>query len=57
MSDLIDRSDDPQLGRSLGLSRRQLLAATTGMAAAAALGAAAIGGSPAQALAQAANAA
>ena len=40
--DLIDRSDDPQLGRSLGLSRRQLLAATTGMAAAAALGAAAI---------------
>jgi sugar phosphate isomerase/epimerase len=57
MSDLIDRSDDPQLGRSLGLSRRQLLAATTGMAAAAALGAAAIGGSPAQALAQAAGAA
>jgi sugar phosphate isomerase/epimerase len=53
MSDLIDRSDDPQLGRSLGLSRRQLLAATTGMAAAAALGAAAFGGSPAQALAQA----
>jgi sugar phosphate isomerase/epimerase len=41
--DLIDRSDDPQLGRSLGLSRRQLLAATTGMAAAAALGAAAFG--------------
>ena len=37
MSDLIDRSDDPQLGRSLGLSRRQLLAATTGMAAAAAI--------------------
>ena len=36
--DLIDRSDDPQLGRSLGLSRRQLLAATTGMAAAAAFG-------------------
>lgn len=57
MSDLIDRSDDPQLGRSLGLSRRQLLAATTGMAAAAALGAAAFGGSPAQALAQAAGAA
>ena len=53
MSDLIDRSDDPQLGRSLGLTRRQLLAATTGMAAAAALGAAAFGGSPAQALAQA----
>ncbi|GAA1761986.1 sugar phosphate isomerase/epimerase family protein [Agromyces humatus] len=48
--DLIDRSDDPQLGRSLGLSRRQLLAATTGMAAAAALGAAAFGaGSPAHA--------
>ncbi|MGW9630516.1 sugar phosphate isomerase/epimerase family protein [Agromyces sp. NPDC055520] len=41
--DLIDRSDDPQLGRGLGLSRRQLLAATTGMAAAAALGAAAFG--------------
>jgi len=57
MSDLIDRSDDPQLGRSLGLSRRQLLAATTGMAAAAALGAAALGGSPAQALSQAAGAA
>ena len=57
MSDLIDRSDDPQLGRSLGLSRRQLLAATTGMAAAAAIGAAALGGSPAQALAQAAGAA
>lgn len=55
MSDLIDRSDDPQLGRSLGLTRRQLLAATTGMAAAAALGAAAFGGSPAQALAQAAG--
>ena len=48
--DLIDRSDDPQLGRSLGLSRRQLLAATTGMAAAAALGVAAFGaGSPAHA--------
>jgi sugar phosphate isomerase/epimerase len=55
MSDLIDRSDDPQLGRSLGLSRRQLLAATTGMAAAAALGAAAFGGSPAQALGRAAG--
>ena len=51
MSDLIDRSDDPQLGRSLGLSRRQLLAATTGVAAAA-LGAAAFGGSPARALAR-----
>ena len=47
--DLIDRSDDPQLGRSLGLTRRQLLAATTGMAAAAALGAAAFGGGPAHA--------
>lgn len=57
MSDLIDRSDDPQLGRSLGLTRRQLLAATTGMAAAAALGAAAFGGSPAQALAKASGAA
>lgn len=55
MSDLIDRSDDPQLGRSLGLSRRQLLAATTGMAAAAALGAAAFGASPAQALGRAAG--
>lgn len=53
MSDLIDRSDDPQLGRSLGLTRRQLLAATTGMAAAAALGAATFGGAPAQALAHA----
>ena len=53
--DLIDRSDDPQLGRSLGLSRRQLLAATTGMAAAAALGAAAFGaGSPAHAATRAA---
>lgn len=57
MSDLIDRSDDPQLGRSLGLTRRQLLAATTGMAAAAALGAAAFGASPAQALARPAGAA
>ncbi|MCD2440919.1 sugar phosphate isomerase/epimerase [Agromyces sp. SYSU K20354] len=47
--DLIDRSDDPQLGRSLGLTRRQLLAATTGMAAAAALGAAAFGAGPAHA--------
>ncbi len=56
MSDLIDRSDDPQLGRSLGLTRRQLLAATTGMAAAAALGAAAFGGGPAQALGQVAGA-
>lgn len=56
MSDLIDRSDDPQLGRSLGLTRRQLLAATTGMAAAVALGAAAFGGGPAQALGQAAAA-
>lgn len=55
MSDLIDQTDDPQLGRSLGLTRRQLLAATTGMAAAAALGAAAFGGSPAQALAHAAG--
>ena len=44
MDDLIDRDDDPQVGRSLGLSRRQLLAATTGVAAAAALGSAAIGG-------------
>lgn len=57
MSDLIDRSDDPQLGRSLGLTRRQLLAATTGMAAAAALGAAAFGGGPAEALGRAAGAA
>ena len=54
MNDLIDRSDDPQLGRSLGLSRRQLLAATTGMAAAAALGAAAFGGGPAHAATRAA---
>lgn len=46
MSDLIDRSDDPQLGRSLGLTRRQLLAATTGVAAAAAVGAAGFGASP-----------
>ena len=44
MDDLIDRDDDPQVGRSLGLSRRQLLAATTGVAAAAALGSAAMGG-------------
>ncbi|RZS64871.1 hypothetical protein EV187_3259, partial [Agromyces ramosus] len=27
MDDLIDRDDNPELGRSLGLSRRQLLAA------------------------------
>lgn len=55
MSDLIDRNDDPQLGRSLGLSRRQLLAATTGMAAAAALGAAAFGAGPAHAVAHTAT--
>ena len=30
MSDLIDRSDDPQLGRSLGLSRRQLIRRSIG---------------------------
>lgn len=53
MSDLIDKSDDPQLGRSLGLTRRQLLAATTGMAAAAAVGAAGFGAGPAQAAARA----
>jgi sugar phosphate isomerase/epimerase len=44
MSDLIDRSDDPQLGRSLGLTRRQLLAATTGLAAAVAVGSTAFSG-------------
>ncbi|BDZ65219.1 sugar phosphate isomerase/epimerase family protein [Agromyces mangrovi Wang et al. 2018] len=43
MNDLIDQTDDPGLGRGLGLTRRQLLAATTGMAAAAALGGAALG--------------
>ena len=53
MDDLIDRDDDPQVGRSLGLSRRQLLAATTGVAAAAALGSAAMGGGPAHAAASA----
>jgi sugar phosphate isomerase/epimerase len=44
MNDLIDRSDDPQLGRSLGLTRRQLIAASTGMTAAMALGAMSGGG-------------
>lgn len=53
MDDLIDRDDNPELGRSLGLSRRQLLAATTGVAAAAALGGAAFGGGPAHAAARA----
>jgi sugar phosphate isomerase/epimerase len=42
-----------ELGRSFGLSRRQLLAATVGVAAAAAIGQQAVGGGPAHALADA----
>ena len=54
MEERIDE-DARELGRSFGLSRRQLLAATVGVAAAAAIGQQAIGGGAAHAAAHAAS--